>query len=224
MNIDEQIKEILTTSGVCDIGFAKVSDGPQNLPYAISIVLPLSDAIIDEISDAPTYSYFHHYRTVNAYIDRLLLQVGLLLQSKGYRYIPIAASQSTPTDGIRTHMGRYSHKKAAVLSGLGSIGKSTLFLHQIHGARVRLGTLFTDYPLPVSKPVSQSICQNCDLCVNSCPAGAIKGVAWQKDMPRIKMFDAEACNKYMRDHFSKIGRGSVCGICIKVCPQCQSHS
>lgn len=218
MNFEEQIKELLINNGVCDVGFTKVSDGPKGLPYAISIVLPLSDAVIDEINDAPTYSYFHHYRTVNAYIDHLLLQTGLLLQSKGYRYMPIAASQSMPKDGERTHMGRYSHKKAAVLAGLGTIGKSTLFLHKKYGPRVRLGTLFTNYPLTDSGQISQSICKDCDLCVKACPACAIKGVEWHEGISRDKMLDAQICNNYMREHFMKIGRGSVCGICIKVCP------
>jgi hypothetical protein len=81
MKMDEQIKELLQNNGAGDIGFAKVEDGPAGLPYAISIVLPLSDAVIDEIDGAPTPVYFHHYRTVNAYIDRLLLQIGLLLQA-----------------------------------------------------------------------------------------------------------------------------------------------
>ncbi|HBL85216.1 MAG: hypothetical protein A2Y17_03205 [Clostridiales bacterium GWF2_38_85] len=218
MNISDQIKELLTSNGACDVGFTKVEDSTLELQYVISIVVPLSDTIIDEINDTPTYSYFHHYRTVNAYIDQLLLQVGFLLQSQGYRYIPIAASQSVPSDGDRIHIGRYSHKKIAVLAGLGSIGKSTLFLHRVHGPRVRLGTLFTDCPLQVTDSKIHSICKDCNLCVDYCPANAIKGIEWHEDIQRSEMFDANACNNYMREHFMKIGRGSVCGICIKVCP------
>jgi epoxyqueuosine reductase len=223
MNIEEQIKELLTGCG-CEFGFAKVDDGPEGLPFAISIAVPLSDAVIDEIDGAPTYSYFHHYRTVNAYIDRILLQTGLLLQSRGYRYIPIAASQSVPQSqsipsaGERSHMGRYSHKKAAVLAGLGSVGKNSLFLHHTHGPRVRLGTLFTDCPLTVTEHRPAATCVDCDLCVKACPAGAITGAPWREGIERSEMFDANACNNYMRDHFMSIGRGSVCGICIKVCP------
>lgn len=218
MTIDEQIKQLLITNGVGDVGFARVPDGPEGLPYAVSIVIPLSDAVIEEIGDAPTYSYFHHYRTVNAAIDRLLLQTGLLLQRGGWRYLPIAASQSIPEGGERTHRGRYSHKKAAVLAGLGTVGKSTLFLHRVYGPRVRLGTLFTDCPLPVTDAVPPSLCKGCDRCVKACPAGAIKGAEWHEGIERGELFDADACNHYMRDHFMKIGRGSVCGICMKVCP------
>lgn len=132
--------------------------------------------------------------------------------------MPIAASQSQPKNGTRTHEARYSHKKIANLAGLGHIGKSTLFLHHKYGPSVRLGTIFTDCELPVSNEISDSICKNCSLCVDSCPAGAIKGVEWDDKLDRSDMFDADACNNYMRNHFMKIGRGSVCGICINVCP------
>jgi epoxyqueuosine reductase QueG len=218
MSIDQRIKALLISGGACDVGFCRVPDGPEGLPYALSMVLPLSDAVIDEIKDAPTYSYFHHYRTANAYIDRLLFKAGLLLESEGWRYMPVAASQSIPDGGERTHRGRYSHKKAAVLAGLGCVGKSALFLHRERGARVRLGTLFTDCPLPASAVPSAFSCEGCDLCVKACPAGAIKGVTWREGIDRDEMFDAEACNDYMRGHFMKIGRGSVCGICVSVCP------
>lgn len=224
MTIDNQIKNILTSGGACDAGFAMLPDGVSGMPYAVSIVLPLSDAIIDEITDKPTHSYFHHYRTANAHIDRLLLQTGLLLQGSGWRYMPIAASQSIlPETGERTHMGRYSHKKAGVAAGLGTIGKSALFLHKKYGARVRLGTLFTDCPLPVSEVVPASVCGTCNLCVKACPASAIKGAEWQEGVQRSDLFDADACNNYMRNHFMKIGRGSVCGICVKVCPHNQGQ-
>ena len=36
--------------------------------------------------------------------------------------------------------------KAACLAGLGSMGRSGLFLHRRWGPRVRLATLFTDWP------------------------------------------------------------------------------
>lgn len=217
MNLTLKIEEMLKENGVADVGFCKVPDGPAGLPYAVSIVAALSDAVVDEIQDAPTFSYFHHYRTVNTFIDQMLLRTGMLLQSSGYKYIPIAASQSIRTGEKRTHEGRYSHKKAAVLAGLGTVGKSTLFVHNKLGPRVRLGTLFTDCPLAESAKTAVSVCGDCNLCVNACPAHAIKGTTWQAGMERDLLFDADACNSYMREHFIKIGRGSVCGICIKVC-------
>ena len=48
----------------------------RELPYAVSIVVKLSDYVVDEIDGAPTFAYFQHYRTVNAFIDRAILQTG----------------------------------------------------------------------------------------------------------------------------------------------------
>ncbi len=225
MLLNAEIEKLLKSNGVYDVGFARVSDSPCGLDYAVSIVAALSDAVIDEIDSGdaigmPTHTYFHHYRTVNSFIDNMLLRTGLLLQNAGYRYIPVAASQTINTSGKRAHMGRYSHKKAAVLAGLGTVGKSALFLHRELGPRVRLGTLFTDCPLGETSITAESICGGCSLCAEACPAKAIKGVQWHPGIERGAQFDAVACNDYMRAHFMDIGRGAVCGICMKVCPAC----
>ena len=211
------ILELLRSNGLFEAGFAKAEDGPEGLPYAISLIVPLSDAIVDEITDAPTHTYYNHYRTVNAYIDRMLLMTGLLLQHEGYRYVTVAASQTINEGTGRQHFGRYSHKKAAVLAGLGTVGKNSLFIHPVYGPRVRLGTLFTDCPLAEGAKTADCACGSCNLCVRACPAHAIKGGEWRPGIERGELFDPDACNSYMREHFMKIGRGSVCGICMQVC-------
>lgn len=209
---------MLLQEGAADVGFAKVPDGPfgEN-SYAISIVIRLSDAVVDEIDGEPTHTYFHHYRTVNAFIDRLVLKTGIILQNHGYKYIPIGASQSININGWN-YNGRYSHKKAASLANLGGIGKSSLFLHKNYGARVRLGTLFTNCEFETKQEEYHSPCTECDRCVKACPPGAIKGMLWQLGTERSQVFDPEKCSEYMKKNFKHIGRGAVCGICMSVCP------
>ncbi len=218
MNINEELIEFLLSKGASDVGIAHIPDGDfGECQTAVSIAVRLSDAIVDEIDGAPTHTYFSHYRAVNAFIDRLELECGLFLQERGYRYITVAASQSINDKGWN-YSGRYSHKKAARLAGLGSIGKNSLFLHREFGARMRLGTVMTDMPLLNEPLILPSPCTGCDLCVKSCPSGAIKGTAWQEGIERSEIFDPEKCSEYMKREFKNIGRGAVCGICMKVCP------
>ncbi len=215
MSISQELKEYLLSQGASDVGFFTCEDGAME--YGISVVVRLSPDIIAEIGDEPTHTYFNHYRTVNAFIDRLLLQAGLFLQKKGYGYITVAASQSINKDGWN-YSGRYSHKKGACLSGLGTVGKNSLFIHKDFGSLVRLGTIFTDCPLETGKELEFSLCDGCDICVFACPAGAISGQPYVPGAEREDMFDPEKCSEYMKKQFQKIGRGAVCGICMRVCP------
>ncbi len=211
----EELYKYILNLGASDVGFAKVDDfaGFKN---AISIVVKLSDAIIDEIEQKPTHTYFNHYRTVNALIDNIMLKTGLYLEQNGYKYITVAASQSINENG-NEFKGRYSHKKIACLSGLGTIGKSALFLHNKYGTRVRLGTIFTNCELNGNSTMPKSICVCCDLCVKACPALAIKNIEFDGQNPDNALLDYSACSNYMKREFASIGRGAVCGICVKIC-------
>lgn len=218
MSIQDEIKEYLISQGASDVGFCRITDGDfGECNYGISIVVRLSETIVDEIDGEPTHTYFNHYRSVNTFIDSLLLKAGLFLQNRGYKYITVAASQSINKDGWN-FKGRYSHKKVATLSGLGTIGKSSMFLHKDYGAKVRLGSIFTNCEFDVSGTVPLDLCSGCDLCVKACPSGAITGNMWYEGCDREYMFDPEKCSTYMKNHFKHIGRGAVCGICMKVCP------
>ena len=210
MKNNELIKKIFENEGIDEVGFAKVD---YELSNAISIVVPLSKFVLSKITDQPTFEYFHHYRTVNAYIDRVLLRCGLEIGKLGYNYICVGASQST--GGYVSH---FPHKTAARLAGLGYIGKSCLFISEKYGPAVRLGTILTDMPFEVGKPLEKD-CGECNICKTKCPAMAIRGVNFREGIEREEMYDAKACSEYMKNKFQHIGRGAVCGICIKNCPK-----
>jgi epoxyqueuosine reductase len=224
----EELMHLLTGLGASFAGFSDVSGKTaasfSALHYAVTIGIRLSDAIIDEIADKPTYTYFHHYRTVNAALDQIALRGVMFIQQCGYDAVAVPASQ-TVNDAQDPYMGIFPHKTAAVMAGLGSIGRNGLFLHREYGPRVRLATILTDMPLisDRSGTAGQSPCVGCDLCVRACPAMALTGRDWHDGISRDEIVDAKACSDYMNSRFKHIGRGSVCGICIKVCPARTKH-
>jgi len=201
-------------AGVCDLGFAPVKSLPE-LHYAVSFGIKLSDAILKTIDSAPSYMYFQHYRTANTLLDSISFKLTRYIEDLGFLAFPIASSQSLGKEN--PYNGVAPHKTGAVLSGLGFVGKSGLFIHNEFGSKVRLATVLTNATLKNNSPIIQNGCGDCNACMKACPAGAIFGTLPKTDGDRN--FDAEKCSKYMKDHFQDIGRGSVCGICIKACPK-----
>lgn len=215
-----KIEELLYGGGAGAVSFCRLKDeNVFGLGYAVSYLIPLSDAVIDQIDNAPTHTYFHHYRTVNTLIDNLSLRTGLMLAQNGYRYAAVPASQS-----VNGMQGIFSHKYAAVSAGLGYVGRSGLFVSDKFGPRVRLGTILTDCPFDCEEHTPVFKCGNCSLCVKSCPAMAITGEDWRPGDAREKIIDAKACSDYMKKAFQHIGRGAVCGICMSVCPRGRKNS
>lgn len=221
MSIQQELEAKLKEWGSTFVGFSNVSEKlPESLkkyPYAITFGIRLSDAIINEIDNVPTFSYFHHYRTVNALIDYISLRVTCFLQEKGFSGYTIGASQSIPNAPI-PYSGVFPHKTAAVMAGLGWIGKNGLLISNDYGPSVRLGTILTDMELVVNSLNYQNKCGDCRRCVDACPAMALTGDNSYPELERDTIVDAKACSEHMSSKYKHIGRGSVCGICIAVCP------
>ncbi len=220
-NLRNRLERLIVDMGASFAGFSnvygKLPERLKKYPYAITFGIRLSDAIIDEIDGKPTVTYFNHYRSVNAMIDQIALRALLFIQENGCNAYTIGASQSDP-GAAEPYSGVFPHKTGAVLSGMGWIGKNGLFVHKDYGPRVRLGTILTDAEIPCDNTVAESGCSDCNRCVDACPAMALTGKAWKPGTPRDTLVDAKACSEYMNSNFKHIGRGSVCGICIKVCP------
>ncbi|MBF7097728.1 4Fe-4S double cluster binding domain-containing protein [Alkalibacter mobilis] len=216
-----ELKKIIEDMGVSDYGFGNVRGLiPENwsdLDQSISIFVELSRPLVDDIkSQGPTKTYFAHYRAMNNYINEITLKIVMYLQKKGYRAVAIPASQTvSESSDIR---GVFQHRTAATVSGKGWIGKSGMFIHETIGPSVRMGTVLTNFKLPVGSPVKEGKCGRCRECVIACPAMAIEGTEWRAGIDRIELYDAKACSDYMKESYMHIGRGSVCGICMAVCP------
>ena len=227
MQNHEELTRLLKEMGATFVGFADVGGKTEGrfskLHFAVSVGLRLSDAILDEITDKPTFTYFHHYRSANTLLDQITFRGLLHIQQQGYNAVAVPASQ-TVNDASGPHMGVFPHKTAAVMAGLGRIGKNGLFIHELYGPRVRIATILTDMELPVAEPKAKTGCSSCRRCVDACPALALTGKEWKEGSAREELVDVKACSEYMATKFKHIGRGSVCGICVKVCPAYGKHN
>lgn len=222
MNYREELRNILIDAGAVKVGFGYVGDVlPEkfkHLKTGLSLAFRLSDQIINDIEEEPTHSYFHHYRTVNFRIDQIILTGVSKLQEWGFLAMPIAASQSVNIDGNK-YRGVFPHRTAATRAGIGWIGKNACLITEEFGPRIRLGTILTDMEVIYDEPITSSLCGDCNKCVNMCPALALRGSNWYPGIKREELIDAQACSEHMSNYYKHIGRGSVCGICIKNCPR-----
>lgn len=104
-------------------------------------------------------------------------------------------------------------KYIADKTNLGELGANYLFLHKEWGPWTHLRVLLTDAVFADNKSEEIQVCDHCEACINSCPAGVIKE----------GMFDGIGCGEYQKLQLQEHGiAGSYiwkCEICARVCPK-----
>lgn len=135
------------------------------------------------------------------------------------------------------HGGVYM-KDAAVLAGLGCIGKNNLLVTPRYGPRIRLRVMLTDAALPSMGPIDFDPCADCPMpCRAACPQHAFAERVYsqtahgQEELPgRSGVYDRLRCNREMtinNANFEEVGLGGgvrpgrrvrYCRECERVCP------
>ncbi|AOY76218.1 epoxyqueuosine reductase [Clostridium formicaceticum] len=222
MDKQQQLTTMIFNLGAAKVGYGQLEDVlPEEFKHlisGISIAIRLSDQVISDIDpqNGPTHTYFHHYRTVNAFIDQMTFKITNQLQQWGYLAMAIPASQSINLEGWN-YRGLFQHRTAATKAGIGWIGKNNCLVTEEFGPRVRLGTVLTNMVFDYNEAITMSQCGECNLCVKLCPANALKGKTWKPEVLREEMMCPDTCSNHMKNKYKHIGRGAVCGICIKAC-------
>lgn len=191
--------------------------------YAISIGKRLDPKIVGKVVNGPTLEYYSHYREMNEDLSRISKLISDSLNQAGIPTLNISPSVTTAeldtiyNETLRTD---FSHKMAATRAGLGWIGKTALFISNQFGPRLRLVTILSSHPLPLThQPITTSRCRTCTICVDACPAGAANGISWDTTVDRDRFFDARKCRNQCTA-FGKLFNQDIriCGICVAVCP------
>ena len=103
---------------------------------------------------------------------------------------------------------------AALAAGFGELGDHGNIINDTYGSSFRLAAVSTDMPLVKDGPRNfgaDEFCSRCQICINACPAGAIKP---EKQLVRgVKKYyvDFDKCLPYFNETHG-------CGICLAVCP------
>lgn len=219
-DMKERIREKLLALGANLCGFAGIerfAEAPAgfhprdvfpgcNSVVAFGIALPKGLYAADA---RMVYSYYNSFACPE--VDRIALRTAAYLEDSFHGLgVPL------PCDGPYEYWdesrmegrGLISMKHAAALSGLGTLGKSTLLLNGKYGNRLVVGCVLTDLQL-ASDPLADSIClADCDECIRNCPAGAIGEGGVEQKACRL--------NTYVKN---RRGFDAVdCTRCRTVCP------
>jgi epoxyqueuosine reductase len=204
--------------GVKKIGFADLSAVGHRLtgqfPSGIALVVPMEEAIVAG-PDEP--AFFSHQVRQRDELEAVKADLGKLLARHGYRF----HSVSNDMDPDRL-AGELSHKMIANMSGLGWIGKSSLFVTPEYGPRIRLTSLLTDAPFSTREVPLGGKCGECNLCASACPAGAIGDMEWRPGCSRDELLDVSRCLDY-RDSTGDGSRRYSCARCLNACPIGRDH-
>jgi len=236
----KQLKENIYAWGGDLAGIAEVTplkplklDPPDLLdPFcsAVSIAVHIPIAVFGEIKDGPTMIYDHAYQIANRTLDDIAFKTAKYLENDGFYSLPIPSSQLTDE---KSWYGAISHKAVARMAGLGWQGKNLLLITPEYGSSVRLITILTQAPLATDSPIKNR-CGKCNKCVESCPAGAIKGINtkdhyktrneamfFEKCVSQLKKHSGMLESYPLKDTASKHKHRyhkMLCGLCIKACP------
>lgn len=134
------------------------------------------------------------------------------LISKGYK--AFAQSDRNLVNGFFEETTKTSvlpHKKIAILSGMGWIGKNNLLVTEEYGCALCMCTLLTNAPLPVEyRKMIMPKCGGCGTCKAICPKNVIHGTTWEPGMNRDLIVDVYHCD--------------CCLKCLINCPWTQKYA
>ena len=249
----EQIRHYAFDLGIDAVGFTAIGDyrserspDPRTILPRVESIIVLGHRMIDGALDSG-----------NPRIG-MAARMGVMDTSKGHAYliskfiedryqakaVPVLSSypldMEAPAFGL---IGDVSLRHAAVAAGLGVFGRHNLVIHPRFGSRLSFTAVLTELKLATDPPITEALCDNCNLCVQACPGKALDIENRTEDLKCLKMsqpFGIGGAIGYVRKFIGKkpeeqqsllkdprfmslyqasfIGFQYACFACIAVCP------
>lgn len=211
------IKQLLLSRGADLCGIASLdrfADAPKG--YHPTDVLPCCKSVISFAVRFPVGAlacntnavYTHIRNTITPKLDAIALDACIELEKTGILAVPIPTNNSQWDAATGRYRSIISQKHAAQAAGLGTIGRHSLLITPELGSMVWLGAILTDAELEPD-PMLEPLCSHCNLCVESCPIGALESV----------QMDQQACwDHAFGDNPDNQSWEISCHKCRDICP------
>ncbi len=149
------------------------------LPGCKSVVIVARRFLTSTLDSSSTIPYTVIRNYLSDEMDRLSIGLSYYLEGVGERSVPTGAIGPTRWEKeTKKSMGLISLKHAAVLAGLGKMGRNTLLINERFGNMVWLGGVLTTHEFDPDPLVEYEVCpRGCRVCLDVCPVQAMDGVS-----------------------------------------------
>ena len=213
----QKVKEIMHSFGADLCGIADISrfsDAPKG--YHPLDVFPACRSVITFGCRFPVGTllcktpipYTRVRNSITPKMDAIALDFCMEMEKYEIACVPIPTNESQWDQNTGRYRSIISLKHAAQASGLGTIGRHSLLITPEYGSMIWLGAVLCDQDLEPDR-LKEPVCDNCNLCVNSCPVHALEN-------PEI---DQQKCWNYAFGDDEEIQSWRIqCHKCRDICP------
>lgn len=185
--LEERIKEIVSGLGADLCGIANVerfSDAPldfhpTDLYKDCKSVVVFAKAMPKGLAYVNPRNLYLKATDLNlSELDHISFLASLEIEKLGAIAVPLPSDSPYEYWDSENLEGRglLSMRHAALLAGIGSMGKNTLIINKKFGNLINIGAVLTNLDLQ-SDPFAEEMCiENCRICLEKCPQAALNGL------------------------------------------------
>lgn len=180
----EEIRKYGLNIGIDVVGFTSIEDyhsekspDPRTILPDVKSIIVLGHRMIDGALDSTNMRIAMAARmgVMDTSKSHLYLMSRFIEDRYKVKAAPVLSSyplnMEAPAMGL---IGDVSLRHAAVSAGLGVFGRHNLIIHPRFGSRLSFTGILTELALESDPPVTEELCNNCNLCVEACPGKALE--------------------------------------------------